>query len=44
MSRETVEYLLGLLNLVNLSGGAPDFREQAQKLIKAREELEAELK
>lgn len=41
MSPDTLTFLLGLLDRITLSAGAPDFEEQAHAVIKARRELSA---
>ena len=43
VTRETAQFLLGLLGQVTLSAGAPDFAESAAAIVKARAELEAVL-
>ena len=43
MSAETIKFLLGLLDLVSLSGADPDLVERAQQVAQARAELMAGL-
>jgi hypothetical protein len=39
MTKETAKFLLGILDGLTLSAGAPDFEQVAKSLIAARAEL-----
>lgn len=43
MTRETLEFLRNLLSQAQIHAGSPNFREQAMALIRAMDELDAEL-
>ncbi len=44
MSKETVAFLLSLLDQVTLQASAPDFEQTAVAIVLARKELQAQVK